>query len=321
MTPAVVLLVYALLLAGAAALLREAAWVERAPRLGIAAWQALTGGVLLAVLLAGLAPVIPHIHWGGGLAAFLHACAAALAARYATPGGALGVALGALLAVAVALRGAYGLLVGVVVAGRQRRRQRDMLALIGRRDPVHDVFVIDHGCAAVYCLPGRGRHVVLTSAALQALGEGQLRAVLAHERAHLRERHHLVVAAARAAERAFPWVGLFGHARAEIERLVEMAADDVASRDSRRQTVASALVALADGSVPAAALAAGGSTAVARVRRLLAPQRSLGASRTVLGFTAAALLVAAPFVIAGGPAIAVAHLTATCPFDPASCLL
>lgn len=319
--PAAVLLVYALLLAGVAApLLRKAAWVDRAPRLGIAAWQALKGGVLLAVVLAGIAPIVPHIRWGGGLAAFLHACAAALAAQYATPGGALVVALGGVLALAVALRAVYCLLAALVVAGRQRRHQRDMLALVGRRDPELDALVVDHDCAAAYCLPGRGRHVVLTSAALDALDEDQLRAVLAHERAHLRERHHLVLATARAAERAFPGVAPFGYARAEIDRLVEMAADDVASRDSRRHTVASALVALADGSAPAAALAAGGTAAVARVRRLLAPASPLGAAGTVLGCAAAALLVAAPLAMAAGPAMAVAQLTSTCPLDPASCL-
>ena len=49
-----------------------------------------------------------------------------------------------------------------------------------------------------------------------ALGD----AVLAHEQAHLRGRHHLVLAAGRILRRAFPWVPAFRWAYEEVTRLV-----------------------------------------------------------------------------------------------------
>ncbi len=320
MTPAAVLLVYALLLAGVAApLLRGASWVDRAPRLGIAAWQVLTASTLLSVVLAGLAPIVSRVEWSGSLASLLRACGLALHARYAVPGGVLMVGLGAALALAVTLRAGWCVLSAFVVAARQRRYQRDMLALGARHDPGRGALVVDNDAVGAYCLPGRGQQVVLTSAAVAALDERELRAVLAHERAHLRERHHLVLAGARALERAFAVAPMFRYAQAEIERLVEMAADDVASRGCERRTVATALVALAESSAPAAALAAAGSAAAARVRRLLTPTHPLSAPRRMLGFAAVSGLLVVPLVIAAGPAVAVAQLT-SCPLEPASCL-
>jgi hypothetical protein len=60
------------------------------------------------------------------------------------------------------------------------------LTLIARPHLHYDALVVDHGAAAAYCLPGRVRQVVLTSAALSALDHNQLLGVLAHEQAHLR---------------------------------------------------------------------------------------------------------------------------------------
>lgn len=85
--------------------------------------------------------------------------------------------------------------------------------------------VIDHAVPAAYCLPGRGRRIVLTSAALTALSDDELNAVLAHERAHLSGRHHLVVAFADGLSRAFPNVPLFRRAQEQVGRLVEMLAE------------------------------------------------------------------------------------------------
>ena len=54
--------------------------------------------------------------------------------------------------------------------------------------------------------PAAGRPVVLTSAAVEALDDTQLAAVLAHERAHQRGRHHLLVSLAGSLAAAFPRV-------------------------------------------------------------------------------------------------------------------
>lgn len=309
MRVALILLSYAVLLgSGGAFLLRRAVWVERAPRLGMLAWQVLTLSVLASLALAGLAVAVPIPRVTGDLAELLQACVMALSAQYTTPGGAGVGAAGAVLAFAVAGWVSYCLAATLGAAVRERRRHLDTLAVIGRKNARLDAVVLDHAQAAAYCLPGRRGRIVLTSAALQALGEEELQAVLAHERAHLRERHDLAVAAATALARAFPKVPTLSVARDEIARLAELAADDAACRVAGRLALAEALLTVAGSRVPAPALAAGGSHACRRVRRLLTPRVRLGAARAALVVALAGAAVALPLGVAAQPAIAAQHL-------------
>jgi Zn-dependent protease with chaperone function len=142
----------------------------------------------------------------------------------------------------------------------------------------------------VYSLPGR-RRIVLTTGALARLDHGQLNAVLAHERAHLSQRHHLMVRLATALERAFPRVRFFAIAAQQITYLVEVAADDAAVRRAPRLTLAAALLAVAAAGVPAGALGAGGSAAAQRIGRLIDPPRRDSMTRQVI--TSAVLATAA----------------------------
>jgi len=309
------LVAFAILVAGLGPrLLRRSSWPDRSPRLGILAWQALSLSVLAAVVLAGVALAVPTVPLTANLADLLSACATALRAEYATPGGAAVSLAGAVLAVTLLGRTGYILLAGAVTSSRQRGRQLEALALIAHLDECHDVLVVDHSAVAAYCLPGRRRQVVLTTAALEALDEAQLTAVIAHERAHLRERHHLVLAATAALERAFPRVRVFRDAHTEATRLVEMLADDAAARRSDRLTVATALVRLAEASTPAAALGVGGTTSVARVRRLVAPAHPLGAAASALAAVAIAALFLVPVAVVTMPAAAAAT-SGLCPID------
>jgi hypothetical protein len=288
-------------------LLRRSRWPERAPRLGLLAWQGLSGTIMLSTVLAGIVLVVPESRLSLDLADLVEACAMTLRQFYATPGGAaLGVS-GAALGLAVVARLGYCTAAELVVAGRRRRQQLEMLALVGRQDDALGSTVVEYGTAAAYCLAGRRRRIVVTTAALQALDPDQLRAVIAHEIAHLNGRHHLVTAGARALARAFPCVPTFRYAAAEVERLVEMLADDAATRRCDRWTVATALVALAEGSAPRAALAAGGPTALARVRRLVGPVAPLGVVRRAAIITIAAGALVTPVVLAATPAVAAAR--------------
>jgi Zn-dependent protease with chaperone function len=101
--------------------------------------------------------------------------------------------------------------------------------------------------------------IVLTSAALAVLDPAQLTAVLAHERAHLAGRHHLLIAPTRALAACLPGVPLFTRAPAEVTRLAEMCADDAAARRGGRPALIAALLAMGTGTaLPIAALAAYG---------------------------------------------------------------
>lgn len=319
MIVALILVGYALLLATVGAgLLERVAWPERAPRLGILVWQALTVSVVAAAVLGGLALTISTVPVSASMAAWLRACVMALQAQYATPGGALAGAGGAIVALAVLARVGWCLALTLRTARRSRSRQREALAILGRTEHgLGGVTVVDSAHPLAYCLPGRGHRVVLSSAALAALTDEQVHAVLAHERAHLRERHDLANAAAGALARAFPRVPGFRAGARQIARLAEMSADDAATQSADRLEVADAMLTLAAGHAPAAALGAGGDGVAERVRRLIADASPLGRLRwwATAGVSAALLLV--PVMVALAPAI-VARRLDYCPLPPVS---
>ena len=77
---------------------------------------------------------------------------------------------------------------------RARQRQRALLSLLAHGDPkVPGALVVDYPTAAAYCLPGLRSAIVISAGTLDLLDSAELAAVLAHERAHLRERHDLVL--------------------------------------------------------------------------------------------------------------------------------
>ncbi|MBK1784907.1 M56 family metallopeptidase [Prauserella cavernicola] len=157
---------------------------------------------------------------------------------------------------------------------RARARHRLLLQLVARHDT--DALVVDHPVAVAYCLPGRTPRIVVSQGARRLLTDAELDAVLAHERAHASERHHLVVAPFQALRRLLPSSGLLTRVCATIELLVEMCADDKAVRQHGRETLASALErfhANGTGGTPAGALAVADTPVQARIRRLRDPDR------------------------------------------------
>lgn len=292
---AVLLLAYAAAVTTAGARwLPRAAWPLRAPRAGIAAWLAGSLSAAASAAAAGLILVIPcaHLITGPGMP---RDCLSLLRAQYTSPAGAAAGAAGALLAATVLGRMTWCYGAAAAAARRRRAVHDDVLAVLARPGPAADVQVIDTDRPAVYCLPGR-RRIVLTSGALSCLDDGQLEAVLAHERAHLSERHHLVLRLAAALDSAFPVIRFFGVAARQVSYLVEAAADDAAVRRAPRLTLAAALLAVAAGGVPAGALGAGGSAAAQRIRRLIDPPRR--GSLLQQAVTSAALATAAALAIA-----------------------
>jgi peptidase M48-like protein len=144
-----------------------------------------------------------------------------------------------------------------------------------------------------YCVPGRPATIVLSSGALAVLDSAQLTAVLAHERAHLAGRHHLLISLTRGLSASFPAVPLFTQGPGEVARLAEMCADDAAARRAGRGTLVAALLAMGTGTaVPAAALAATGGATLTRVQRLLDPPRRARRARCGVALMAMTLWLA-----------------------------
>ena len=301
-TVAALLLLAAVAPAAGVLWLSRAAWPQRAPRAGIAAWLACSLSAVVSVVLAGLVLAIPCVRLCAD-PAMLRDCFSLLRAQYASPAGAVTGVAGGLLAAAVAGRVAWAY--GSVLAAARRRQSAhdDVLAVIARPGPAADVRIIDGDRPAVYCLPGR-RRIVLTAGALTCLDDGEIAAVLAHERAHLSGRHHIVLALMVALQRAFPPAGFFGAAARQVSYLVEIAADDAAVRQAPRLTVASALLAVATAGVPAGALGAGGSAAAQRIQRLInPPPRPSRAGQAVTYAALTASAAPAVAVLAGAFAI------------------
>lgn len=295
-------------------LLRGAHWPERYPRAGIAAWQALSASTVAAVLLAGVSAAMPMMLVTTTLAELLYTCAMLLRAQYATPTDAVVTTGGLGVVVVVSSRIAWCVARTAIRATRARRVQRLSLAILTHHDPATGMLVLEHAEAAAYCVPGRRGQVVVTSGALGQLTADELEAVLAHERAHLRGRHDVVVATATALRDAFSFVPLFAAAADHVPRLVEMAADDIASRSADRHCLAHALLNLGGAPTPVGLLGAGGSTAAARVRRLVAPSQPFGVIRGLAAAAGIAVVLALPLVLAVAPALA-AGSEAYCPVN------
>ncbi|MGQ0631539.1 MAG: M56 family metallopeptidase [Sporichthyaceae bacterium] len=259
--------------------LHRAQWSARAPRLALALWQALSVSFLISAVLAGIALADPDSISPGAFAHPMLSCVEAIVGALQTPEGALAVGFGLVLSCVVAGRASWFVATTLAEAAQRRRLHSIRLALVARRDVGLDALIVDHPVPQAYCLPGRNATIVVTSAAVAGLPAADLAAVLAHERAHVTARHHLVVVAASGLARAFPRIALFRLAAEAVPMLIEMAADDSAARRTDRRRVATALAALAGAPVPASALGASCEDTVARVRRLLAPAPLSRASR------------------------------------------
>jgi bla regulator protein blaR1 len=243
--------------------LTRGSWPHRAPRLALLLWHAtavsaVTGTVGL-LLSLGLAP------YDRGIAPAL---------------GALVVEGAALLTGAHVAAVAAGLFVAVGAVGvqahsswqlwRQRSRHRLLLRLVGRPDPHGRALLLDHPVAAAYYVPGPAGCVVVSTGAVDALTDRELAAVLAHEHAHARGRHHLVLAPFHALHRVLP-VGPVTRAAAGVGLLVEMCADDRAARRHGPAPLTAALRRfheLGSHPAPAGTLAAADHAVALRIARL-----------------------------------------------------
>jgi Zn-dependent protease with chaperone function len=269
----------------------------------VVAWQVATLSVVGCWVAAGLALAAPT--WPDWpLDQILALCLATLNA-------AIGVntvarVVGAAVAVVVSLWAAWGIANAFAHARRLRRRHAELLRFVAQPSPDRDAVLVDDPRPAVYCLPGRVRRVVISRGAIEALDTRQLQAVLAHERAHLSGRHHLVLASLRGLAKAFPFAPVLVQAPAEVGRLLEMCADDAAVRRHGPGAVTGALAALCDAAAPAGSLGAGGSTAADRVTRLADTDRAAArrARRILTVFVLA--FAAGPFLVAAAPVMVVA---------------
>jgi Zn-dependent protease with chaperone function len=270
-----------------------------APRLGVTAWLTAIGSVLIAWVAAAVTFVVEIArHWNHPELVVL----SCLDGLHGIVTGHHGTALqAAALAVAAAVSVAVAVTAVRVAAAMMRLRVRahhhaQAVRLVGRCTAEPDVVVVDAAKAAAYCVSGRPPAIVVTSAALAALQEDQLCAVLAHERAHLAGHHPNVVAALRSLAAVFPSLALMTEGAAAVARLLEMCADDAAARRHGSAALLSGLMALA-GAAPAEALAAADVAVLTRAERLTAPPVCRAQARARAALSSAVTIMVAGAVI------------------------
>ena len=305
MTLAAGLVTYAVVTALLApAVLGRASWLSSSPRLAVLVWQAALAAVLSALVLLLAVAGLPTSALSFDVNHLLHACVVRLTELYRQ--GEVGAAqvVAAAVGTGTAGRLCWVLLGQVREIRRQRCGQRILLDLLAGDPQPDGALLLPAEVPVAYCVPGGGGRIVLTTAADEALSPEQRSAVVAHERAHLRGRHDLVLLGADVAAAAAPWVPFFRHAQRSLARYVEMLADDVAVRRSGPAPVAGALLGLGPTHVPGTVAASGTATAE-RVRRLLDEQpRAVSRTRQAALGTVAVVAAGLPMIIVTAPVLA-----------------
>lgn len=224
---------------GVPALLSRASWPTRYPRFALVVWA----GAVSAGLLAALSGLVwslvraltdgssPHVAAGPTVVITTVVAWSGLAAT------------GALAALVLARA-------DPLIASHQAAETEFALlaARAARTSQIDDVtvFYVDAAAPVAMSLPGARRSIVVTSALDEALTDAELRAVLAHEKAHLDQRHGRIAQLARLNAACVPRLAAARLLERHAGLLLELVADDVAVRQEGAATVAAALSRLGD---------------------------------------------------------------------------
>jgi Zn-dependent protease with chaperone function len=135
----------------------------------------------------------------------------------------------------------------------QRRRVRRVAhgaaaALPGELVDGVRISLLDCESYAAACTPGRGSRIVVTTALRSLLSEDELGSVVAHESAHLRRGHRMLLCLAQLQRHGLGRLACAAEAERSVALLVELAADDEAARRCGPAVTASALSKVADAS-------------------------------------------------------------------------
>jgi Zn-dependent protease with chaperone function len=273
--------------------LGSARWPQRSPGVALVLWQsiALAGGLSMigSLLTFGLAPFGDDLI--GSVVGFLR--------QDGRPEPWHVLALCAALLLAIHLL--VNLAATVARAELQRRRHAQLVSLLS--SPLEPGSrLIDAATPVAYCLPGAIRSVTVFSAGLIALlTPEELRAVIEHEKAHVVQRHDIVLIAFRAWHASLPWFPIAYRAQREVGLLIEMLADDRARRIVDIPVLARAIAIVGSGA-PDSGEVSSATELSGRIRRLELEPLSMPREALIVG--AAAALLGVPTVLLFAPALA-----------------
>ncbi|WP_328388776.1 M56 family metallopeptidase [Streptomyces sp. NBC_00400] len=306
MVPLALMILGVLAAAMAPRLMARSDWPDREPVLALWVWQCVVAGVLLCCVLA--MSLSAAAAWEAvrnpvfGFAPRVVVEAYALKA-YGPWAGALALLLaggGAWTAVTLTRE---------VSAARARRRQRraELLRrapLLPGEEPRQERLVVLEGDRPeAWRLQHSSPQLVITTSALRRLKGRQLDALIAHEQGHARARHDLLLYSASALAVGFPQIPVFAAFRDQVHRLVELAADDVASRRFGRLTIALALVELNEDRGVFGPCPTQLAQVPQRVDRLLSPAPRFTPGRRLRMTAVATLVPAVPLLVTFVPGL------------------
>lgn len=280
-------------------LLSGARWTRRSPAAALVVWQAVAvaGGLSMigALVTFGFSSYGDDIVSGG-----IGFVTAAVAGEGLEFWSVLALCGAALLTAHLVLN----LVLTVVRSERQRRRHAQLLLLLSSPHPSGSR-LIDTPAPVAYCLPGALSSVTVVSAGLiDLLDDDEMRAVIEHEKAHVRQRHDIVLVLFRAWHASLPWFPITYRAQREVGLLVELLADDRARLVVDDTSLANAIVRVGAGrGEPAGDWASGEPVDAlgARLTRLTEPPLPRAAEALIVA--GAVALLAVPTVLLFAPAV------------------
>lgn len=228
----------------------------------LAAWGVLVCGTLTAVALPGLAELF-------------HRCWLEL---HAGPPGPVDTLAGIVSAAALGMAAARG---GwqAANAGRHRRSLHSKHAelawlLTGHGPRPGAVLWVPASEPLAYSLTGDPPLVVMSTGLRHCLDRASVRAVEAHERAHVSRHHHLLIAAAQTLAAGLGWLPLMRCSPSLVRTLIELDADAQAARRHGCDGLRRALQTLKSAPAPSPALGITGDCTQLRLERLNASRPS-----------------------------------------------
>ncbi len=188
---------------------------------------------------------------------------------------------------------------------RRVRQQLEVLNFVGSRSscpgPGPATLWLHTDSPLAFSIAGRPGLVVLTEGLRRQLRPDGVEAVLAHERAHLRGRHHLLIATVETLRKALGFLPLFRLAPAALREQVELAADLSALASCGAAAVRSALMTVTGAGTPELALAMARDAVDVRLRHLAnAAEPPDTVNRLTTCGVLGAALAATPFALASG---------------------
>ncbi|GAA4300060.1 M56 family metallopeptidase [Klenkia terrae] len=259
------------------------------PTILLTGWLLSTVGLIVSTVASITLLALPaDEHPAAGIFRLAGGCWTALSSG-SLPGWREGLAAVGVIGVATIL-----LRIGWALTVRRRRRRStaphvEQLRLLAAGMPSGDPLWVRDDRPLALSIGGRPGVIIMSDSLRHHLTPRALAATMEHERAHLRGRHHLLVAIVETLAAAFAMSPFLRAAPAALADLIELAADAQAARRCSAGAVQEALSRLTGQPTPAVGLAMASHLTQARLTRLTTG--SIGASRAMrlMGCTAAAI--------------------------------